>query len=83
MRLEFTRRAEKDLLKLDPDTQRRIRSALDRMLINPQAVDLKKLKGEVDLWRLRSGDYRVIMRINEGGMTIYALRVLHRREAYR
>jgi mRNA interferase RelE/StbE len=53
------------------------------MLINPSLMDLKKLKGEVNIWRLRVGDYRVIMHIESYEVTIYALRVLHRREAYR
>ena len=44
MKLIITRRAEKDLASIDKPTANRIRAALDRMVINPMAVDLKKLR---------------------------------------
>ncbi|MEW6065589.1 MAG: type II toxin-antitoxin system RelE/ParE family toxin [Bacillota bacterium] len=83
MKLIITNQAQKDLSKLDKATQRRVQIALDRMLLSPQNADIKKLKGEVDLWRLRVGNYRVIMRIKGSEVVIYALRILHRREAYK
>jgi len=42
-----------DLADLDRKTQKRIKAALDRLLSYPQAVDLKKLKGSQNMWRLR------------------------------
>ncbi|HAF49932.1 MAG TPA: hypothetical protein DCL04_02330 [Synergistaceae bacterium] len=53
------------------------------MLTYPQAVDLKKLHGNLKRWRLRVGDWRVILRIDQEQGVIYALRIRHRREAYR
>ncbi|MCL6614076.1 MAG: type II toxin-antitoxin system RelE/ParE family toxin [Firmicutes bacterium] len=82
MRLEVTNQAEKDLADLDKKTQRRIRAALDRLLSYPQTADLKKLKGSQDLWRLRIGDWRVILRLDREGRVLYVLRVRHRRDAY-
>ena len=49
----------------------------------PQAADLKKLKGSQDMWRLRVGDWRVILRLDREQGILYVLRVRHRREAYR
>ncbi|HEX3047793.1 MAG TPA: type II toxin-antitoxin system RelE/ParE family toxin [Bacillota bacterium] len=45
--------------------------------------DIRKLKGEKDLWRLRVGDYRVVMEINQERLVITALHIAHRREVYR
>jgi len=83
MRLEITEPAQKDLAGLDRNTQRRIKTALDRLLSYPQAVDLKKLKGSPDMWRLRVGDWRVILRFDRERGILYVLRIRHRREAYR
>jgi len=82
MRLEITEPAEKDLADLDK-TGRRIKVALDRLLTYPQAVDLKKLQGSPERWRLRVGDWRVILRLDRGQGVLYVLRIRHRREAYR
>lgn len=83
MRLVITRQAEKDLAGLDKRVRIRIRAALDKMLTNVQSIDLKKLEGYTDLWRLRVGDWRVILRIVGKEVTVYALRIKHRKEVYK
>ena len=82
MKLVITSRAKRELSKLEKSTLKRIQVALNKLLTNPETADLKKLKGESDTWRLRVGDYRVIMEIIHKEETIYVLRVRHRREAY-
>lgn len=79
----MTEPAQKDLAELEKKTQRRIKAALDRLLSYPQAADLKKLKGSQDMWRLRVGDWRVVLRLDREQGILYVLRVRHRREAYR
>ncbi|KKM09331.1 hypothetical protein SY88_19390 [Clostridiales bacterium PH28_bin88] len=83
MRLVITEKAEKDLAGLDRRTSQRIRDAFDVMITNVNMVDLKKLKGTRDRWRLRVGDYRVLLQIVGDEATVYALRVKHRKEAYK
>jgi mRNA interferase RelE/StbE len=43
--------------------------------------DIMHLAGKPNRWRLRVGDYRVIMEITPDTITV--LRVAHRREVYR
>lgn len=43
--------------------------------------DVKHLSGKSNRWRLRVGDYRVVMEVTPD--TIEVLRVGHRREVYR
>lgn len=82
MNLVVASRAKKDLAKIDKKTLKRVKLALNKLLMDPETVDLKKLQGKVDRWRLRVGHYRIVMRISPKEETIYVLRVRHRREAY-
>ena len=47
--------------------------------------DMRKMQGYDDLWRLRVGDYRVVMQIDlvTASITITVIRVGHRKEVYR
>jgi len=44
-------------------------------------VNIKKLKGEGDYYRIRVGDYRIGMKVNDGVVSF--VRILHRKEIYR
>ena len=80
MNIVITIRAKKDLEKLDKETRKRVYIALEN-LINGQRVDIKKLRGSEN-YRIRVGDYRVIIEISRQAVTVYTLRVLHRAEVY-
>jgi mRNA interferase RelE/StbE len=82
MKIVVTDRARKDFLNLDKTTRIRIRAEINKMAVDMASVDIKKLKGYEDRWRLRIGDYRVLFQISLDEITAIALRVKHRREAY-
>ena len=46
-----------------------------------QIANLKQLKGSADYYRIRVGDYRIGLRLEEE--TIILVRFLHRKEVYR
>jgi len=54
--------ARKNLKQLSPDSQKRVLRAIGALAGSFPSGDIKKLRGSVDLWRLRVGDYRVIFR---------------------
>lgn len=83
MNLVITEPAEKDLKRLDPPAQQRIMQAIERLTEVPGTGDVKKLKGEGKLYRLRVGDWRVIFHVDRPADAIYVLHVRHRRDAYR
>ena len=83
MRLEVTEPAEKDIAKLDRKIQRRIGITLDRLVGDIRALNLKKLQGKGNVWRVTVRDWRVLVEFNWKKGIIYVLHVLHRREAYR
>lgn len=79
--LEFERRAERDLARLDPQIARRVIAALDRLLDQDPSLDLRRLKGS-DEWRLRVGDWRVRLQLDFGTRTVVVVRILPRGRAY-
>jgi mRNA interferase RelE/StbE len=50
--------ARRDLRRLDRPIKQRVVDALDYLVANPKAGDIRKLAGSDD-WRLRVGDWRV------------------------
>lgn len=85
IQLFFTVQAEKQLAQLDKNTRLRIISSLDRLREAYPIGDIRKMQGYDDLWRLRVGDYRVVMQIDlvTAIITITVIRVGHRKEVYR
>lgn len=82
MKIVITKPAQKDLAKLSNEIRQRVYTEL-KEFAERKVVDLKKLSGKPDQYRIRVGDYRVLINISKETVTVYALRVLHRREAYR
>lgn len=78
--IEFSKTAEKQLYKLDKETQSRIISALERIRIRPHSF-VKRLVGS-PYFRLRVGDYRVILDIQNDKLIIFVIEVGHRKNVY-
>lgn len=85
-RVEITRTAEKQILKLDRVAQRAIQVFLRERLAateNPRQWG-KPLRGDKrGLWRYRVGDYRLICDIQDEKITILILEVGNRKDVYR
>jgi len=71
------------LAKLPRHEQKRIKQRIDRLAADPRPPGVKKLKGESDLFRLRSGDYRIIYSIDDVRLIVLVIRIGHHREVYR
>jgi mRNA interferase RelE/StbE len=85
-RIEITRTAERQIIKLDRPAQRSIQRFL-RDRLTP-ADDPRQwgrpLHGEKrGLWRYRVGDYRLICDIQDEKITVLVLEVGHRKDVYR
>lgn len=85
MKIEFKKSFEKDLLNiLDADLYQRIQQVIAEVETAENLREIrnvKKLKGEEDYYRIRVGDYRVGIKLNDG--VAYFVRILHRKEIYR
>ena len=77
--VELSRRAERDLRRLDPPVRRRIVEGLDRLAAGE--LELRKVQGRDEL-RARIGDWRVRVTRAEGTRTLQVVRILPRGRAY-
>lgn len=80
--VQLTGPARRDLRRLDPPVQRRVRAALDQLQDDPTAGDIRKLTGS-DQWRLRVGDWRIRFLRDDEHELITVIRILPRGRAYR
>ncbi len=76
----FSDRAFREFKKLEKNVQERIISVLERIRIRPSAY-VTKLVGEPG-YKLRVGDYRVIMDIDNKRLIILVLKVGLRKNIY-
>ena len=60
-RVVVERSAEKDLRKLPLDARLRVTDALRSLAKDPRSVGSRKLVGTKHDWRIRVGDYRIII----------------------
>jgi mRNA interferase RelE/StbE len=74
--------AIKALGKLQRKVQRQISEKIDALVDNPRPAGAEKLQG-VDLFRIRSGDYRVIYQIKDDVLIVLVVRIGHRKDIYR
>jgi len=76
----FSSKAGKQLFKLEKNIQERIISVLERIRIRPETY-ITKLVGDPG-YKLRVGDYRVIMDIDNNNLHILVIKVGLRRDIY-
>lgn len=80
--VRFVRSADKELRKLPAQIGRTLTKRIAALAEDPRPAGCLKLKGFSDLWRIRSGDYRVIYRIDDGVLVVQVIKVSHRSDAY-
>ena len=77
----FSAKARKQYLKLEKSVQKRISVALRRLLFKPERY-VTKLVG-FEAYRLRVGNYRIILDIKKEKLVILVIQVGHRRSIYK
>ena len=79
--VRWTENSLKQLGKLDKSVAKRIVDKVEFISEDP-FTHVQRLRG-LGLYRLRVGDYRVIMSIERGKMVVFVLEVGHRSVIYR
>lgn len=74
--------AARAIRKLPPEAKRRVQAIVETLMDEPRPPAAKKLTGRPE-WRVRSGDYRVLYRIEDHILTVVVVHAGHRREVYR
>jgi mRNA interferase RelE/StbE len=80
-KIVFTRRATRDVSRLEPEVRKRIGDALKRYSKDPLNHARKMVDPSLGSYRFRIGDYRVIFDLE--GHKLIVLRIGHRKEIYR
>jgi mRNA interferase RelE/StbE len=79
--LSYSRRAEKDISRLDPQVRQRVFASLERLAANDPTIEVRKL-ASLDEWRVRVGDWRIRFTRDEQAREIQVTHVLPRGRAY-
>ena len=82
-RLEFKKSAEKDLSRLPLKQFERLSAAIDELRHQPLPVGCRKIVGSEGQYRIRVGDYRVLYEIREAVLTVFVIKIGHRKDIYR
>ena len=80
--LEFEKAAIRSLKKLPPQVTGQVEADIRQLCQEHRPPGCKKLKGHSNLWRIRSGDYRVIYQIRDERLIVLIVDVGHRSSIY-
>lgn len=80
--IEVSKIALKQMSKIPRRDLLRISERIDSLSTNPRPSDIKKIKGSIDLYRIRSGTYRILYKIQDEVLQILIVDVDHRKDIY-
>ena len=81
-RISFKPAAQRQLRRLPRQVQVRLLDRIEQLSEEPYPPAVKKLKAEIDLFRVRVGDYRIIYTVHDDRCIILIVRVGDRRDVY-
>jgi mRNA interferase RelE/StbE len=76
------RSVEKDLAAIPKDDLQRILRKIESLGENPRPQGCEKLSGQ-EKYRVRQGRYRIVYSVQDNELTVWIVKVGHRREIYR
>jgi len=82
-RIEFTHRAQRDFRKLPKQAQTQVAAAIDDLEEDPRGRGVKRLAAKDAIYRLRSGDFRILFRIEDEALIVLVVGIGNRRDVYR
>ena len=74
--------AARAIRKLPPEGKRRVQAAIELLALDPRPPAATKLVARPE-WRIRTGDYRVLYRIQDQVLTIVVVTAGYRKDVYR
>ncbi len=81
--LLISQSAEKTLKRIPKKDISRVTVVIEKLAIDPRPQGCRKLSGEVDIYRIRVGVYRIIYEIENQLLRILILKIGHRKDVYR
>ena len=81
--VEISRAAEKQLRRLPRADQVRVVQKMLALADDPFPEGARKLSGYDDVFRVRTGRYRILYSVSERTLVVAVLKVGHRKDVYR
>jgi len=81
-KIYIRRSVKKDLLSVSKQDLKRIIKRITLLTQNPRPRGCEKLSGQ-ERYRIRQGKYRIIYSVQDKELTIWVVKIGHRREVYR
>jgi mRNA interferase RelE/StbE len=81
-RVLFKSSVEKDFSAIPKNDVKRILDRIKTLEDNPRPIGYEKLTGQ-EKYRLRQGRYRIVYSIQDDELTVWVVKVGHRKDIYR
>ncbi len=81
-RLFFKKSVEKDISSIPKKDLRKILGRIRALPEDPRPAGCEKLSGQ-ERYRLRQGRYRIVYSIQDDALTVWVVKVGHRKDIYR
>ena len=82
-KVQLTRSAADFIRGQDRKVQRQLTNKLKKLKNNPRPPDCKKIMGGENLYRLRSGVYRIVYQVFDEKILVIVIRIGHRKDVYK
>ena len=74
--------AERVLSSLSKKNRKLVARRIDALSANPRPKGVEKLAGQVDLYRVRAGDFRIIYQIQDAVLRVLVVMIGDRKDVY-
>lgn len=81
-RVEILPVAARAIRKLPPEAKRRVQGVVELLAEDPRPPGARRLTARPE-WRVRTGDYRVLYRIQDDVLVVVIVNAGHRSKIYR
>jgi mRNA interferase RelE/StbE len=81
-KIYFKISVEKDLRQIPQKEIKKILQHIDSLTSNPRPPGCEKLTGQ-ERYRIRQGRYRIFYSIQDNELTIWVVKISHRKDVYR
>lgn len=80
--IRFSKAAVKKIDDLTKNQKSKLKEIIGEMKLNPFSVPFTRIKGEINVYRIRIGDYRILFEMDKEERIISILKVEHRKKIY-
>ncbi|MEI6652330.1 MAG: type II toxin-antitoxin system RelE/ParE family toxin [Chlorobiaceae bacterium] len=80
--IQWKKSAVKELQKIAKQVIPDIVEAVNALAVDPLPLGSKKIRGSLQTYRIRRGDYRIIYSIEEDCLVVQVITVGHRKDIY-